>query len=355
MTSQDGKKRPLNSGAAPRARNRTVVLTSDIAGKVRASVQGGVANRGSGGVGEDDGFTRPQQGGGRPAEITYSTAADDGRPGLSFRDGERPSLSEIARTPAERPSLSRPPSASDGQGARTINPGTVGTSQVRASVEASHSSRPSMQQPPTRSAPNGPGHSGGQGSSARPGMGGPGGPSGGRDSLHGRPAVSSGPMRGTGGGSSSSSSSSTSSRGMPPLGSSTALANSPRTTSHRGGGHEVPLVPTALLLGFMVSFDENPYGEAFEIREGRTIVSSDLPMSGGTVLLIEDPSVGSMHAVLKADGNGTLILLDQLSESGTFVRANGEEEQQLSGDRAIIKHGDMVRFGCRSFKVSLLD
>jgi pSer/pThr/pTyr-binding forkhead associated (FHA) protein len=62
-----------------------------------------------------------------------------------------------------------------------------------------------------------------------------------------------------------------------------------------------------------------------------------------------------MHAVLKAEGNGTLILLDQLSESGTFVRAQGGEEQQLSGDRAILKHGDMVRFGSRSFKVSLLD
>jgi hypothetical protein len=156
--------------------------------------------------------------------------------------------------------------------------------------------------------------------------------------------------------------SNSSARGGAPLGmpssagsANTSMAALPKSTTHRGANVEVPMVPSSLLLGFMVSFDENPYGEAFEIREGRTIVSSDLPMSGGTVLLIEDASVGSMHAVLKAERDGTLILLDQLSESGTFVRAQGGEEQQLSGDRAVIKHGDMVRFGSRSFKVSLLD
>jgi hypothetical protein len=359
MTSQDGKKRPLNSGPAPRARNRTVVLTPDLASKVRASVQGGVQDRGFSNLGEDDGFTRPFQG---RAEVTSQPRGDNGRPSLSSRSAERSPGNEGNRGEGDHLLNSRSLAASSldevvvEPGNRTMNPGMVGTAQVQAVVQssqASYSSRSPQsapQQSSERLSSHGVNNAGGSGSMGRlPQQSGGGGNPGG-DSQHG--GSDGGVMKGWTG--------STSVKGVAPLGvpsagsGQTSMALLPRSISNRGGSVEVPMVPSSMLMGFMVSFDENPYGEAFEIREGRTIISSDLPMSGGTVLLIEDASVGSMHAVLKAESNGTLILLDQLSESGTFVRVQGGEEQQLSGDRAIIKHGDMVRFGSRSFKVSLL-
>lgn len=113
------------------------------------------------------------------------------------------------------------------------------------------------------------------------------------------------------------------------------------------------LVGPAMLLGFMVSFDTDPYGEAFELREGRTIVSSDLPRSGGRVVLIDDPSVASMHAVIKADAD-KIILLDQLSECSTVVIRQGQEDLELSGDREDLVNGDIVKFGDRSFKICLV-
>jgi len=109
----------------------------------------------------------------------------------------------------------------------------------------------------------------------------------------------------------------------------------------------------SLLLGFMVSFDTDPYGEAFELREGRTIISSDLPRNGGRVVLIEDPSVASMHAVIKADAD-KIILLDQLSECSTVVIRQGQEDLELSGDREELTNGDIVKFGDRSFKICLV-
>jgi len=324
-----------------------VVLTPDLAGKVRASVQGGaqvgVPNRGFGGAGEDDGFVRPLQ---AKSEVHQEPAGDFAKPNAPARQGS--DGSENHKTMARSLPHSSPEGGAE-HSARGANPGGVGTSQVRAAVHSSQpplSSRPPQAPPPQSSERSVPPSA--ANNSVRPPL-----QQAGIAGSSGQGADRGSGSRPAGG--------STSARGVQPLGMSssgapqTSMAPLPRSTNYRGGSTEISVVPNSMLLGFMVSFDENPYGEAFEIREGRTIVSSDLPMSGGTVLLIEDPSVGSMHAVLKAESDGTLILLDQLFETGTFVRTQGGEEQQLSGDRAIIKHGDMVRFGSRSFKVSLLD
>lgn len=343
MTIHDGKKRPLNSGPAPRARNRTVVLTPDLAGRVRASVQGGAQsgtpNRGLGGAGEDDGFVRPFQGKseGSRQPVAESSKPNSPAPAIELLHVNEESYGSSDRHSAAQSSpVSSSHEAGVDSGVRPNNPGAVGAAQVRAAVRASQaplSARPvqSPQQSSERPNMNGAPNLGAVGASVKPPLqaGVPG-----RESMPVRPDSSS---------------------GMGQAGGSTSARGVPRSTNYCGGNAEVPMVPTSMLLGFMVSFDENPFGEAFEIREGRTIVSSDLPMSGGTVLLIEDASVGSMHAVLKAESDGTLTLLDQLSETGTFLRSQGGEEQQLSGDRAIVKHGDMVRFGSRSFKVILLD
>jgi FHA domain len=111
---------------------------------------------------------------------------------------------------------------------------------------------------------------------------------------------------------------------------------------------------SSYLVGFMVSYDKISTGEAFELREGRNIVSKDIPSSGGKVIILDDPDVSSMHAILKVDEDGSVVVLDQLSESGTFLIKRDGSELKLEGDRANLEHGDILKFGSRTFKICLI-
>ncbi len=117
---------------------------------------------------------------------------------------------------------------------------------------------------------------------------------------------------------------------------------------------EIPAV-SSVLVGFLVSFDRIEFGEAYELREGRSIVSSDVPSGGGRVILLKDESISSMHAIIKADDDGSVMVLDQLSDRGTFLtKSGGQETIQLEGERALLNHGDELKFGERTFKVCLI-
>jgi hypothetical protein len=124
------------------------------------------------------------------------------------------------------------------------------------------------------------------------------------------------------------------------------------------GANEQTAVPKklSLLVGFLVSYDNSLTGESFELRVGRTIVSSDTPSGGGLVLLLKDPTVSSMHAVIKATESLSIIIVDQLSEHGTFVKvASEEQERQIDGSMVELQHGDRIRFGERTFYVCSLN
>ena len=108
------------------------------------------------------------------------------------------------------------------------------------------------------------------------------------------------------------------------------------------------------IVGFLVSFDGNQNGDVFELRSGRLIVSCE-PASGGSYLVIEDPSVSPMHAILRISTTGEVQVLDQLSEFGTHIKRFGvEEEEHISGEKSTIEHGDVIKFGNRVFHVCIL-
>ena len=108
------------------------------------------------------------------------------------------------------------------------------------------------------------------------------------------------------------------------------------------------------IVGCLVSFDSDPNGEMFVLRTGRLIVTSQ-PPPGGSFLYVKDESVSLMHAIIRISETGEIQVLDQLSESGSaVVRLESEEEQHLSGDKCVLRHGDIIRFGSRSFEVCLL-
>lgn len=111
---------------------------------------------------------------------------------------------------------------------------------------------------------------------------------------------------------------------------------------------------TAPVAGFLVSFDNDENGSFVELREGRLLVTSELSASHNC-LVINDPSVSPMHAILRVSRGKSIDVLDQLSEQGTRIACHETgEETVLSGDRGVLKHGDVVLFGARKFHVCLL-
>lgn len=108
------------------------------------------------------------------------------------------------------------------------------------------------------------------------------------------------------------------------------------------------------LVGFLVSYDSDTSGEYHELRSGRLIITSE-EVGAGNHLVIDDDSVSPMHAILRISPTGDLQVLDQLSEHGTWIRRFGSsEEEQLSGDKSSLEHGDAVRFGKRTFIICMV-
>jgi hypothetical protein len=108
------------------------------------------------------------------------------------------------------------------------------------------------------------------------------------------------------------------------------------------------------LVGFLLSYDNNPKGDYVELRTGRLLVTCEFDASGNC-LVVPHPSVSPMHAIMRVGTAGTIQVLDQLSESGTKIRhAGSNEDEFLSGEKGTLNHGDIVSFGERSFYVCLI-
>lgn len=138
---------------------------------------------------------------------------------------------------------------------------------------------------------------------------------------------------------------------VPPAAAARPPASAPAPTKREKGivwTRETPVV------GFMVSFDGNPNGDIFVLRSGRLMVTSDTTQVDNC-LVVEDPSVSPMHAILRITPQGEIQILDQLSEFGTHIRRFGSSiEEQLSGDKSSLEHGDIVKFGNRSFHICVV-
>ena len=134
--------------------------------------------------------------------------------------------------------------------------------------------------------------------------------------------------------------------GVPPV----AEPPAPAPYRVRQGVIWTKLTPVA---GFLVSYDEEENGEVFELRMGRLIVTSE-PPGGGNYLVLDHESVSSMHAIVRMADYGEVQVLDQLSEYGTRIIRAGGKEEDLSGDKSTLHHGDVIIFGERKFIVCLI-
>lgn len=114
-------------------------------------------------------------------------------------------------------------------------------------------------------------------------------------------------------------------------------------------------VKESKVVGFLVTYDKNNDGEFIPLRVGRLVVTSE-PGASGNALFINDKSVSPMHAIIRIGQSGEVQILDQLSEFGTRIqRFHNNQEDQLSGDKGDLGHGDIVWFGDRSFTVCFVE
>lgn len=117
--------------------------------------------------------------------------------------------------------------------------------------------------------------------------------------------------------------------------------------------HKNPGVKNTPIIGFLVSYDQDPNGEVYELRSGRVIVSSEAA-GAGEHLLIDHPTVSPMHAIIRINPSGEIQVLDQLSEHGTkIIRVKGEIKE-LSGEKGPVYDGDTISFGERNFHICLV-
>jgi len=108
------------------------------------------------------------------------------------------------------------------------------------------------------------------------------------------------------------------------------------------------------LVGFLVSYASDPMGSYIELREGRLLITNG-QSSNESCLVIADETVSPMHAIMRISADGSILILDQLSEHGTRVqRAETGKEESLMGDKSAISHGDVVMFGDCQYHVAVL-
>lgn len=104
-----------------------------------------------------------------------------------------------------------------------------------------------------------------------------------------------------------------------------------------------------VLVGFLVTFQNDPAGSFWAIHSGRTQLGRSA--SEGVDIALQDASASSRHASVHADSStGQAFVEDDSSRNGTFLN-----EQRLSpGDRRQLRDNDRLRLGSTTFVVKLL-
>lgn len=104
------------------------------------------------------------------------------------------------------------------------------------------------------------------------------------------------------------------------------------------GAESGQIKPGRKIIGWLISFTNNPNGDDFRLYEGRNLLSS----SGECDIKISDSAVSSPHCMLLYR-DGKIRIKDELSTNGTYL--NG-----VSIDETEIKDGDVIKVGQTELK-----
>lgn len=110
-----------------------------------------------------------------------------------------------------------------------------------------------------------------------------------------------------------------------------------------------PKPASGKIVGFLIGVSADGSSEVVELKVGRWLITSR-PTDHGEYILLDDPTVSPLHAILRVTKDSKVQLLDQLSEHGTGVTHAGKtEEEELTGSMVNVNHGDLIRFGQKYF------
>jgi hypothetical protein len=119
-----------------------------------------------------------------------------------------------------------------------------------------------------------------------------------------------------------------------------------------GSAANVPQIggtPLRRAVGWMISFDHNPVGQEYVIREGKTMVGN---ARDNDISLFNDNTVSSTHCIfISRPRGGIFTVVDKDSTAGTMV--NGKDIGV--GGRTDLMSGDFIKLGKTTFKLFLLD
>jgi hypothetical protein len=134
----------------------------------------------------------------------------------------------------------------------------------------------------------------------------------------------------------------------PPMAAPPAALRSPGALSGPMGGGD-PGAP-GVLVGFLVTFQNEPTGSSWLIRSGRMQLGragADARVDVG----INDASASSRHASIVADPTtGQAFIEDDGSRNGTFVN----EQRVQQGEQRQLHDNDRLRIGSTTFVIKLL-
>jgi len=98
------------------------------------------------------------------------------------------------------------------------------------------------------------------------------------------------------------------------------------------------------LVGWLVSYQLDVEGKAFEIKSGRNFITAN-GNQAENVISIREKGVSSPHAAMKASPEYKVVVQDIFSECGTYLqRADSDQEEKVQGP-VELKHGDWLRIG----------
>lgn len=119
--------------------------------------------------------------------------------------------------------------------------------------------------------------------------------------------------------------------------------------------HEKSAKSISRLVGWLVSYASEARGAFFEIRAGRSIISSEKASSERCIMVQED-SISAPHCAMSASTRHTVVLQDIFSENGTWIVKSGSKDEKPINGPVEIEHGDWIRIGDNTrFQVCLID
>lgn len=107
------------------------------------------------------------------------------------------------------------------------------------------------------------------------------------------------------------------------------------------------------LVGWLVSFDEDPEGASIELRSGRLLIAKSKIFENAIQLVAED--ISTPHAAIKASPSNQVLIQDIFSTTGTYLTKFGSDQESKVEGPVEISNGDRIRFGKKTrFQVCLI-